>query len=295
MPEFADWVRAFAMMGKFGADWKVVALTDDGSMYALLQGETVDEEIRTVRLDEEGRMSAFVIDSVDAWERMLYIGNAELAVRLGSPVSYEQRGRVQFIETFENGWSRWKVSLSGGDAAAVLDPTIARTGGFSVKLTSGDDASHYAQIKSYHYIRPATRWGLEFSFAPEFGFERIYGLLGIHDETTMRYIGVQYDDDNKKLCVYTGADTFTAIADATALFDYSIGWNTIKVVADVTTGKYVRAYFGDQEVDASAQSMHSAVIGGVHACLLQVRHVGDDGENDICNVDDLIVTNAEPE
>lgn len=293
MPELPDWMRANVILGTDGVDYVPVLLAADGSMYAVLQGE-YEGALKTVKLDDEGRLSAFVIDSVDAWERMLSIGNAELAVRLGSPVSYEQRGRVQFLETFENGWSRWDPSVSGLAAAVALDPTCARSGGYSVKLTAGSNASHFAQIKSYHYVRKATRWGIELSFAPQFQFERIYALLDVRDGEDAWHIGIQFDDDNGKLCVYTGFEAWTAVADATALFDYPLGWNTMKVVADISTGKYIRAFFGDAEEDVSDKSLYTYGLGGVHACNLQVRFVGDDGDNDVANVDDIIITSAEP-
>jgi len=48
-----DWLRAFAMLGQFGGDYKVIAVDADGQLYALLAGGTIDSIDGDVNVTQE--------------------------------------------------------------------------------------------------------------------------------------------------------------------------------------------------------------------------------------------------
>lgn len=295
MPELPDWMRASAMIGTDGTDFIPVLLGADGSMYAVLQGEH-EGVLRTVKLDDEGRMSAFVIDSQDAWDRMLTIGNAELCARLGSSVIYDKRGQVMFVESFEKGWYRWILNTSGAGAAGILTPTVAATGGYCVKLTGGSDTNRLAGIERRVPTRPAGSMGLEFSFSVPVSWDYILAVMYL-------YTGVYLYTAAVKLVLATGAlqvydDVFGYVTMATvATLGGNAHWfNTVKLVGNISTGKYMRALFNNVEIDASARTIKVADdTANPPGVKVDIVLYSRDGHNDVMYLDDIILTGAEPE
>jgi len=293
MPEFADWTRAVAMMGDSPVGWKAILLAEDGSMYALLQGEDAEGAQHTVRLDDEGRLSAFIIDSTDAWNRMLTIGNAELAARLGSSVIYDRRGQVMFAESFEQGWVRWAFNPGGDLADGEVTPTKAATGGYCVKLTGGNDLGRIAMINRLVPSRPIGRMGLEFSFCLPGEWDYIQGVLSFYTGTHIYTSRVKFHYTLGTLEVIDEflGDTPVGIGEAFG----ATGFNTIKLVADVDTGKYVRLMFNNQEIDISARTI---LVGDDPASppgiVVEIAILSIDEQNDVMYVDDIILTGGEP-
>lgn len=292
MPEFPDWTRAFAMMGTDGVDYVPVLLAADGSMYAVLQGE-YEGALKTVKLDSVGRISAFVIDSVDAWNRMLTIGNAELAARLGSSVIYDQRGRVLFVESFEKGWYRWDLNTDGLLAAGEITPVVAATGGYSVKLTGGSSDTNLAGISRRVASRPLGGMGLEFSFCvPEY-WDYILASLYLYTGALVYIAAVKFVYATGNLRILDEVYGYPIVGTGTALGG---DWfNTIKVVANIDTGKYVRLMFNNQEISIPTNTVSvdtdTTTPPGI---MVDIAFYSREGSNDIIYLDDIILTGAEP-
>lgn len=295
MPEFADWVRAFAMMGTDGTDYIPVLLGPDGSMYSVLQGE-YDGALKTVKLDSEGRMSAFIIDSVDAWTRMLTIGNAELAVRLGSPVIYDRRGQVLFMDTFEQGMRKWTTAMSGTNAAVALSPLAALMSGYSVKLTGGSTASYFAAVQRIVPSRPVGRIGLEFSLSLSSLWDYVQVTLYLYTGTQNLFGVVRWYYTDYELKAYDSGTGYVNVGTGKILGVAASNFNTIKFVLDMDTEKYVRLMFNNQEIDISTLNLHvvadttTAPSIEVDVCLYS-----RDGYTDTLYLDNVILTAAEPE
>jgi hypothetical protein len=296
MPEYPDWTRAFAMLGKFGAEWKVVALTEDGSMYALLQGETIDEEIRTVRLDDEGRMSAFVIDSVDAWTRMLTIGNAELAVRMGSPNIYDRRGQTLFMETFEQGLFHWEEVTSGAGAAVTISPIAALASGYSVLLTGGSNADWEAGVERIVPSRPVGRMGLEFSLAMPGSWDYVQVSFYAYTGTQVLIGVVRWHKTGYILQVLDEDAGYTNVGVGKVLGSGAKIYNTMKFVINTDDLGYERLMFNNQEIDISAYEISNDddVLTSPHVKAV-ISLFSRNGFNDTMHLDNVIVTVAEPE
>lgn len=292
--EFADWTRAFLMMGQFAGASKVLLLAEDGSMYALLQGEDAEGALHTVRLDDEGRMSAFVIDSVDAWNRMLTIGNAELAVRLGSTVAYDRRGQVFFMENFEYGWARWTAHLEGVGKAAVLDPTTSASGGYSVKLTAGTTLGKFAYLLYRRGVLPVGRVGIEFSFAVPGTVNWVFLNMSLDNGVAYyrsKFLWEQATDD---LQINVAGLGMTSVGTAKIVEQHKGRYNTVKMVVDLTTDEYVRLLFNQQEIDISDRAIHPGDPGLRPRITIEAGVYGTGGVDEIVYVDDIILTFAEP-
>lgn len=292
--EFEDYTRAFVMVGKYAGEWKEVLLAEDGSMYALLQGMTPDDELRTVRLDNEGRLSAFIIDSVDAWNRMLTIGNAELVARLGSPVVYDRRGQVIFMETFEHGRAAWEDCLGGDDAAVALSPESVARGGYSIKLTTDSGDDHYAGISCLCGLLPVGRMGVAVSFAPVQAFTTFELRLTVETVAEFWEGKMRFDYDNDVLDVYTSADLWEEVGPAEIATVGSRNYNTMKMVIDIDDGYFERVMLNEYEYPITDKALKAGEPVGGRWAQMEVRFNGRADENDLCYVDNAILTSAEP-
>jgi len=291
---FPDWLRASALLGQHAGDYVVVAVTDAGQLYALLQGETVEGDIETVRLDEEGRISAFVIDSVDAWGRMLSIGNAELAARLGSPVIYEQAGRVQLIETFEQGLSQWLPSSSGAGADAVVTPTNYHHGGYSCKMTGGSNLECRMQISHSQGSFPRGKIGLAVAYSAPDPIDRIELELRVFDGVTRHYVRVKLDDVNNKLCIYDDTPAWQEVGVENIYTYFAYRFNFVKITADIVNDVYGELRFNQQEIDVSAYSLDTDLSNMPPRMDILLWVYSNPGDNDVVYFDDVILTVEEP-
>ncbi len=293
MPELPDWMRASTILGTDGVDYLPVLLAPDGSMYAVLQGE-YEGALKTVKLDDEGRISAFVIDSVDAWGRMLSIGNAELAVRLGSPVAYDRRGQVVVAENFEAGWARWRPNTGGAGAAVEITPTTAASGGYSLKLTGGSDGIRKAGIDRFVSAWPAGRMGLEFSFALPGPWDSLNGVMILDDGSNIHTMYVKFTYSTGNLEIYDESLGWVIVGTGQAL-GINLRWfNTLKIVANIDTLKFVRLMYNQQEIDISAYDVLTGPGGTAPRIDVQINFNSRAGNNDVMYLDDIIVTAAEP-
>jgi len=294
MTERPDWQRAFEMMGTDGVNPVTVLLAPDGQMYAVLQGEYAGE-LRTIKLDDEGRISAFVIDSIDAWDQMLAVGNAELAARLGSPVSYDRRGQQIYGYDFGGGWGVWTPSGDGDDNAQRLDPVAWQMGGYSARLRPGKDGDRYAKINTILDPTPARRLGVTclFSVEAETGS---FGIEVEHDNLGFKYkLGFRWSDENNQLEFWNFDDEWESRVINVQYPHDKTQFFMMKVVWDSGTGYYTRAQCAGYNIDLSDEPIPRGVTDGVWKVdtTLIVRSVGTDVG--AIYVDRVISTSSEPE
>lgn len=291
--EFADWTRAYVMMGDSPVGLREVLLAADGSLYALLRGETALGVLQTVRLDDQGRMSAFVIDSVDAWGQMLSIGNAELAARLGSPVIYEQSGRVQFIETFGQGLALWEPVTDGLGAGIEVSPEYSMGDGYSAKLTGGRDGEWYARITHQRGGLPGGSVGLAFACASATDFANVMAHLVITDGASEFTVGLMLDGANDKLKVWLNAEAWQEVGSVNPSSNVDGLFYFAKITADLTTGYYKELRFNQVSYPVSTHLFLTdpKVAPAIVKMELEVTSVN--GENNVVYFDNVILTAAE--
>ena len=291
---FPDWLRAMALMGETATGYKIIAVTDEGELYALLQGMTPEDELQTIRLDDEGRISAFIIDSADAWNRMLSIGNAELAVRMGSAIAYDRRGQVIFFDDFEHGWGLWTGTSEGTGANVELDPTSSLSGGYSLKMIGGSAIRLDTSVDMSRGQSPVGRIGLEVAFSITDIVGYLVFDLFIYDGSRQYTAAVRYDYATEDLSVYPDGGPWTWVADAKFVDPDPTHYNVLKFVIDTDTKTYVRLLANAVEVDLSGRSYHDEDDTTKNEIGVRFYVMSRALNNDTINIDDVIVTLAEP-
>lgn len=213
--------------------------------------------LRTVKLDDAGRLSAFVIDSVDAWGDMLAVGNAELAARLvGAPVSFDRRGDIIHTQSFENGFQPWLTSAGGSDSVSLY-PDLFLQGGYSAKLYTAASGASYAQLFALLPTPPAGKgMGLAAWFAFDAQPESMWLKAEYRDSTTAYRAWVFLNESDSKIYIKdeNGDDqeVGTWIPSASGLYY----WHYMKVAFDQSTSKYIRFIVDGQSIDLSSYSTY---------------------------------------
>ena len=183
-----------------------------------------------------------------------------------SPI--DGQGRVMYFDTFNNGLGGWKTSTTGAAVAPLLAIPQQMTFSppnavfFSPGITNGDQAQIYREM----YFGKSLRLGIECGYGAPF----TAGSKCANPRLTLDYNPTAFSP-------WFGGLTFNAAAGEwrvltgtsgtpteTAFFTAGTPSTTmglliqIKVVMDFSTGKYVRAFIGDQDFDLSAYSMRTS-------------------------------------
>lgn len=293
MPELPDWMRANVILGTDGTVYRAVLLGEDGSMYSVLQGE-YEGALRTVKLDDEGRMSAFVIDSTDAWGRMLSIGNAELAARLGSILSYDRQGSIVQQTDFSDGWGSWRQSLLGG-ALLALTPGIGRMGGYAAKMTGGAVGTGKCTLLSYIPVLASDRVGLAAFLSVPIQTEYLQLEISYSDAVT-RYQGwVRWDCAAEEIQILDDTPAWVPVMEDVDIYRHAQSFTFFKLVIDFTAGTYERVFFGPFEEDLTGYSLNPLAPVAYPSIYAAVRNEPRGGTTDTAYCDGIIVTVAEPD
>lgn len=219
----------------------------------------------------------------------------ELAVRLGSIVSYDRRGDVIFLEDFSKGLTRWETTLIGVGAAAAIANDRFRTSGFSCKLTTGSTLTGEAAIYRYFGVPIYSRIGLEVSFSVGTPAGILIFYIRVHT-------GTEYHQWQARYNVGTGVLEFWDIVTGWwhdvgfgyTLYNTSTEFHTLKLVGDFDTNKYVRLMLDDFSIDLSGFDclITPNVANPYMQTTVEVYPVPVANQN--YWLDDIIVTQNEP-
>lgn len=218
----------------------------------------------------------------------------ELAVRLGSPVSFDRRGNVVWFDDFESGIQKWYQYHLGTGSGVEISAEAARNGAFSAKLTTGNLVTQYAQIAHYGPYPVVSKIGLEASFAYDDDLQYLEFAISNNDGSYSHFAALRYYPASDKLQYWGSDDDWHDLATGLDLIDEIYAFHTIKLVIDPSTQKYVRAILNDVEYDMSALSY--GYLPEVLTPYAMQRITACTGVNDNISayIDDVIVTQNEP-
>jgi len=218
----------------------------------------------------------------------------ELAVRLGSIDTFDRRGNVMYLTSFEDGLGRWAAYTSGTGAVAVISAATARSGAYSVKLQGGSDAGKYAEIVSLFAYPKLSKFGLEVSFTVEADLQYVEIDFLLFDGTDQYEADVRYDQDNSRLQYKNAAGVWTNIITGLALMENPSCFHTLKLVIDGDLLEFFYVLLDDQEASLAGQGMLSTASPGSPGLGVYIYAYSDAGKNGKSYVDDIIITQNEP-
>lgn len=218
----------------------------------------------------------------------------ELAVRLGSIVSFDRRGNVFWMDDFEADNLKWHINKGGANAAVAIDDTFPRNGNGDCKLTAGEGAGGYAMISKYLSLSRLGKMGFEVSFTVDADTDWVMIYIYYYSGSMLYQARIKYDMANTKLQYYNSAGGYTDLVTGVKVVTADECYNTLKLVVDLNNFKYVRLIFNETETDMSALSFGGAASANNGTIILAVRHNSDDAAVKSIYVDDVIITQNEP-
>lgn len=219
---------------------------------------------------------------------------AELAVRLGSIVSYDRRGNVLYFDDFQGTVLKWKVATIG-DSYARLDSTSARSGAQSVKLQAGAGSGNVATLQRTSYSYGSRRLGVECHVSRPLNEAelRIYLYAYTATDHHRALLTINFDTGIITL-TYGDSDTVDIVTGQYWANEY-FSYNPVKLVVDFETGYYVRLIYNDVEYDLSNYAI-PLISGGIYPFDMLVLWLHNNSDVDECTlwIDDVILTQDEP-
>ena len=219
---------------------------------------------------------------------------AELAARLGSPVTYDRRGEVLWYDRMQDGTSAWEVSSggTGGAGESVGEKTFWP--GFALKLTAGSTSTHLVNLSRWFSPSAPGKFGLEASVWLTAAFESfdlfIYSIYG--DVSTIS--SIRLNKDPLELQYYGSDGLYHTVAEIAQFYQSNMMYVTAKFVGDFVTGEYIRALFGRTEYDLTGTPMQVGAGSGTENNRAVLRFTGRSGFNDTCQIGNVVYTVNEP-
>jgi len=292
MTELPDWTRGVLLLGKYGTEYLPIVTDSNGNLMILMQGD-YQGELRTVALDDEGRLSAFVIDSVDAWERMLGIGNGELAARLGSFIKYDREGSTWYCNDFDNGYAGSYTWGSGTGWDASLTPEIFVNGGYSLKMIGGSDLYRFAEINVQTPALLNKQYGFGVLFSIESDIAQVRLLVTFYDgnDSYSAYADLYISSETIEVVDASSGSVVLASAVKPRIDKYM--FNFFKVTMDFANNKYVNVLFNDLNIDCSQYTFPSSTSTQNPYLHSVFRVYSNPGANGIAYLDNFRINISE--
>lgn len=297
--ELVEAITHVLVKGDYGGIPKTLAVDVHGYLQALMKG-AYNSTLKTIATDSQGRMLAVMTDPEDIWGNPHHLGLAELAARLGSPVTFDRRGNVIWFDDFESGLNKWLTYAVGTGAVVQLSAKRCHRGCCSVRLVAGSDSSRYAGLHWDGAFQNVSKLGYEMCWS---GADTdVYGYMTdclawsfyIQDGNNAHVGAIIYDVKNAlwnyidENCV---AQTFLSgyyHMPKTTLFNF------FKLVVDPVNNKYTRVLINNAEYDLSDYALYSYADPTYPSIILTFDINSQPGKLAECFVDNVVLTQNEP-
>lgn len=217
----------------------------------------------------------------------------ELAARLGSIVTYDRRGDVILLDDFESPVLKWQTTVAGVGYVR-LDNSNVKSFSQALRLHSAAAAGPSTAIYKTLFTLISRRLGLELHLSKlantYYIFTHIYHYDGTNRLTAT--VGLYIAAGELRVTTTGGAETVLATGLTFPSEDFC--FIPLKIVADFSTGMYVRVLFGNIEYDASTIPLWSSVADGVARDVIGTYLTNDFTATDAdLWVEDIILTQDE--
>ena len=218
----------------------------------------------------------------------------EISARLGGYSLFDRRGKVFFLDGFEySTLTNWTIMAAAGGAMA-MDNTKSFYGQSSAKITTAAGSPWTIAILKYLDVPSQSAVGSEIMFMPNHANE-IFTLALFLTNGTNEYSAQIRANFATNVMQYMDAAGSWQTLPGTLYWSISCEWwKYFKLVANVSTKKYVRAFIGNMTWDLSAISMHT--VGGSSNAYIEVAAslAATDSTQHYGWVDNLVLTHDEP-
>jgi len=218
---------------------------------------------------------------------------AELAVRLGSIVIFDRRGKVVDLDDFEDALFKW-VTVNVGASHSLFSSASAKSGTQSIIQHVGGVGDTPTYMERGFTLLPSKRLGVEIAYAKP--STTAYLLIRLYRAITTSHAWgqIKLDFNAKKVYYQDSAGNYQEITDITTPSNFPFVYYPIKFVVDFDTGFYERLIFEGVEHDLSAYALYSVIIGSVPGVQTRITWTRIGGAGSDIYIDDYILTMEEP-
>ena len=284
------------MKGLDGATLRTFKVDAAGNLVAVIKGD-FSGNLKTVATNNVGELLMVLIDTLNVWGHRPVLGLSELAARLGSPVSYERRGTVVYINDFSKGASRGELQANGTLATATISADRAMESGYALKLTRGTDNDGWAEIVDA--LSLATYSGLiGFEIHTTYSNANDVFIVELHkhDGTNGVVFGIKWDMSNGVLYYRDSVNAWASLNKTYKPYGFTWHFIPLKLVVNLTTSRYVGLYIGDDWVGVGGTPGYTFASSRDASLEVVVSFSANgDSMNSTIYVTNLIVTLAEQE
>lgn len=221
------------------------------------------------------------------------IDKGELAARLHSPVKYDRRGNVVFIDNFEGSTLQWETGGGGTNHVEAISTGNARDGSQSCILTAGAGVLGQAYITKHIGIINPGKIGLEVSFTLDAATTLFDLAFWYYDGANVHRGYVRYDPSKTKWEYFNSGGTRTDLATGVKLRTANSPWHTCKLVLDTDTDKYSRFLYNDVEISMEGIDIYMTTDTDDPMIMIEIIHLCTDAAVKSIYVDNVILTQNE--
>lgn len=235
-------------------------------------------------------------EQLNVWGKVVTIGNAELAARLGSIVTFDRRGDVIWMDNFEAVFLNWEHAAVGTGAEIVLSAASrALNGSQSCKMTTADASGSLAAIFKKLRYPVKGKLGFELSFTHSSDISDHVAEIWLYDGSYIHKAGIVYNTGFNALYYHNSAGVATKIADITGMESDDWLFNKLKFVVDFYAEKYMRVIFNETEYSLADIAYQKVVDTTTMPHLYSQFYIRSDVDDNVTvYVDDVIITQNEP-
>lgn len=216
----------------------------------------------------------------------------ELAVRLGSINSFDRRGDVYWMDSFEYGVAGWAVVSSPAGGSGAQSTSFARHKGNSLKMTTPAAVGGVVGVQHYEALAFAGKTGWEVGLMSEGELLFFELMIDILDGSRNWRAYVRLDIVGQKWEYEDSGGDWQTVATGVSFTEVETLFNLIKLVIDVTEHEFVRLLFNIDEWGLGGIAMRDmGATSGVYTRFWP-RLIAD--EAIACYLDPAIITLNEP-
>jgi hypothetical protein len=219
---------------------------------------------------------------------------AELAARLGSIVTFDRRGDVVFLDSFDSGLSAWTVKsvILASDAYPVVTPT--RSPGLAITLVTPADTADFQSIYRVSPLPVLGKIAIECSFTPVDELAYFVLVLAYYAGEHVWDFTVWYDHVLGEISVSAAGGSYPVIGSPGVQRVYGGSLCVFKTVVDLLAIKYNRVLFNEHTYDASAYGPVGTDALDKPSLIVSVQAWAATAANIGVTIDDFILTQNEP-
>jgi len=215
---------------------------------------------------------------------------AELAARLGSPVTFNRMGDVVWMDTFAGGVNGWKESITGTDIAIEIRNTHFLTDGLACAIETNEAYPANGTIfRSFPYYAD-TRIGFSATYSCYKHGSTVVFEIYVYDGVSALW-GVVFIDHRSGDVTYlddTGA--YAPLCSLGQLGESGEIWYPTKLVIDAGTHEYVGLYHGSTYQSMAGLALYAyASVQAAHVVAGLSLHAASATEH-ILYVDSAVYT-----